>query len=200
MFTWRDIVKNKKISAYYLKNIKKLINNSILNKELLKNKIIMYLIFHRLIDNKYINKLIQKLKKNNNMELINQNEISECLKKTSLVVTDFSSIIFDVMYRRKPFVIYIPDADDPEIINIYKSDYYGLIKSMKNGTIVFENKYTNLNETINKIIYYINNKFNLEPKLENFYDSFGFKNGNNINIFIEYRKYNCLKINLIIII
>ena len=188
MFTWRDIVKNKKISAYYLKNIKKLINNSILNKELLKNKIIMYLIFHRLIDNKYINKLIQKLKKNNNMELINQNEISECLKKTSLVVTDFSSIIFDVMYRRKPFVIYIPDADDPEIINIYKSDYYGLIKSMKNGTIVFENKYTNLNETINKIIYYINNKFNLEPKLENFYDSFGFKNGNNINIFIEYLK------------
>ena len=93
------------------------------------------------------------------------------------------------MYRRKPFVIYIPDANDPEIINIYKSPYYELIKSMKNGTIVFENKYFNLDEAINKIIYYINNNFNIEPKLEKFYDSFGFKIGNNINKFIDYLKY-----------
>ena len=122
------------------------------------------------------------------MQIIEQNDISECLKKTSLVVTDFSSVIFDLMYRRKPFVIYIPDANDPEIVNIYKPDYYELINSMKNGTINFENKYFNLNETINKIIYYINNNFNLDPKLENFYDSFGFKNGSNINKFIEYLK------------
>ena len=189
MFTWRDILKNKQISNDYLKNIKKLITNNFLNKELKKNKVTIYLIFHRLIDNKYINKFIKISKRNNNIEFINQNEISECLKKTSLVVTDFSSIIFDLMYRRKPFVIYIPDANDPEIINIYKSPYYELIKSMKNGTIVFENKYFNLDEAINKIIYYINNNFNIEPKLEKFYDSFGFKIGNNINKFIDYLKY-----------
>ena len=188
MFTWRDILKKKRISSDYFKNIKKLITNKILNKELKKNNIIIYLIFHRLIDDKYINKFIKNLKGKNNIEFINQNEISECLKKTSLVVTDFSSIIFDLMYRRKPFVIYIPDANDPEIINIYKSDYYELIKSMKNDTIIFENKFYNLNETINKIIYYINNNFNIEPRLEKFYDSFGFKIGNNINKFINYLK------------
>ena len=153
MFTWRNILKNKQISSDYFRNIKKLINNSILNRELKNNKIIMYSIFHRLIDDKSINKLKNKLKKNNNIEFINQNEISQCLRRSSLVVTDFSSIIFDFMYRRKPFVIYIPDANDPEIINIYKPDYYELIKSMKNGTIFFENKYFNLNQTINKIIY-----------------------------------------------
>ena len=188
MFTWRNILKNKHISSDYISNIKKLINNNILNRELKINKIIMYSIFHRLIDDKSINKLKNKLKKNDNIEFINQNEISECLRKTSLVVTDFSSIIFDLMYRRKPFVIYIPDANDPEIINIYKPDYYELIKSMKNGTIYFENKYFNINETINKIIYYINNNFNLDSKLEKFYDEFGFKSGNNINKFIEYLK------------
>ena len=186
MFTWRNILKNKQISSDYFRNIKKLINNSILNRELKNNKIIMYSIFHRLIDDKSINKLKNKLKKNNNIEFINQNEISQCLRRSSLVVTDFSSIIFDFMYRRKPFVIYIPDANDPEIINIYKPDYYELIKSMKNGTIFFENKYFNLNQTINKIIYYIYNNFNLEPKLEKFYDNFGFKSGNNINKFIKY--------------
>ena len=37
-------------------------------------------------------------------------------------------------------------------------------------------------------IDYINNNFTIEPYLERFYDSFGFKNGNNINIFIDYLK------------
>ena len=189
MFTWRNILKNKQISSDYFKNIKKLLYNKILNKELKKSNIIIYLIFHRLIDKKYINSFFKKINKNKNIEFINQNEISECLKKTSLVVTDFSSIIFDLMYRRKPFVIYIPDANDPKIINIYKSEYYDLIKSMKNGTIMFENKYLNLDEAVNKIIYYINNNFTIEPKLEKFYDSFGLKNGNNINKFIDYLKF-----------
>ena len=186
MFTWRVILKNKKLSSYYLKNIKRLIINPILNFELKKNNIILYLCFHRLIDHKYISQYKKISKKNKIIELINQNEISQCLKKTNLVVTDFSSIIFDLMYRRKPFIIYIPDANDSEIINIYKYYYYELIESMKNGTIYFENKYFNLDEVINKIIYYINNNFNLEPKLSKFYDSLGFKIGSNINNFIYY--------------
>lgn len=60
---------------------------------------------------------------------------------------------------------------------------------MKNGTIEFENKYFEINETINKIIYYINNNFKLEPKLEDFYDSFNIKKTNSINQFINYLKH-----------
>ena len=59
---------------------------------------------------------------------------------------------------------------------------------MKNGTIEFENKYFEINETINKIIYYINKNFKLEPKLEDFYNSFQLKNMDNINNFINYLK------------
>ena len=40
-----------------------------------------------------------------------------------------------------PFIMYIPDAIDPEIKNVYESKYYELINSLKNGTIIFENKY-----------------------------------------------------------
>ena len=61
-----------------------------------------------------------------------------------------------------------------------------MINSFKNGTIKFENIYLNINEAINKIIYYINNDFQIEPKLVKFYDSFGLKKGNNINKFINY--------------
>ena len=103
-------------------------------------------------------------------------------------MSDFSSIIFDLIYRKKPFIIYIPDANDPEIKNLYKKNYYELIESMKNGSIEFENKYFEINETVNKIIYYINNNFKLEPKLEDFYKSFQLKNIDFINKFINYLK------------
>ena len=59
---------------------------------------------------------------------------------------------------------------------------------MKNGTIPFENVYFNIKETVDKIIYYIHNKFHLEEKLEIFYDSFSFKKGNNIEKFVDYLK------------
>ena len=180
MFTWRDIKKNKKISTFYFKNILNLINNNQLENALNKNNINLYFTLHhklRLFKN--------KLKINKNIKYIEENEISLCLEKIDLVVSDFSSIIFDIIYRRKPYIIYIPDGNDPKIFNNYKKNYYELIESIKNGTIYFENKYFELNETISKIIYYINNNFNLEPKLEKFYDTFKLKKGIIMNEFIN---------------
>ena len=114
-----------------------------------------------MIDKEY-KKKYQLLSKNTTyIKFINQNEISEFLAKTNLIVTDFSSIVFDIMYRRKPFIIYVPDSNDPKIKDIYTNDYYELIESMNNGTIYFENKFFNIDEAINKIIYYINNNFTI---------------------------------------
>ena len=186
MFTWRETLKKKHISPYYLNNIANLIKNDFLGKEMNKNNITLYLSLHRLIYKEY-EKIFQTLsKKTTYIKLINQNEISECLSKTNLIVTDFSSIVFDIMYRRKPFIIYIPDSKDPKIKDIYTRDYYDLIESMNNGTIYFENIFFNINQTINKIIYYLNNNFTIETNLIKFYDSFQFKSENNINKFINY--------------
>ena len=127
-------------------------------------------------------------KNNNYIIMINQKQISECLAKTNLVVSDFSSIIFDLMYRRKPIIIFIPDANDPYIKYNYKKNYFELITYLKNQTIYFENKYFTIEETVNKIVYYINHNFNLDIKLKKFYKSFGFKIGNNIDKFIQYLK------------
>lgn len=188
MFTWRNIKKNRQISSYYLNNITDLINNKNLNQVLVKKKIKLYISFHRLIEEKYIKNYKNAYSRRKYIQFIEQNKILECISKTSLVVSDFSSIIFDLMYRRKPYIIYVPDANDPNIKDIYKKDYYELIESMINGSISFENKFFNINETVNKIIYYINNNFNLDVKLEKFYDSFGFKKGYYINKFIYYLK------------
>ena len=160
MFTWRKIIKRKSISKLYKENLIKLISNNKLNKVLKLNNTLMYLCFHRLIDIRIVNNIRYKIKNLKYIKNIDQNQISECLSKTSLVVTDFSSIIFDLMYRRKPFIIYIPDVYESNLKNIYENDYYELIQSMKNGTIFFENKYFNINQTVNKIIYYINKFIN----------------------------------------
>ena len=187
MFTWRDIRKKKKISSDYFKNIINLIENRILYEFLEKNNIILYFTLHHLLKD-YIDIYKQKYKNNKYIQYIFDNDISKCLSRTSLIVSDFSSIIFDQIYRRKPFVIYVPDANDPEIQNIYTKNYFELIQSMKNGSIEFENKYFELNETVNKIVFYINNKFNLDDKLILFYDSFHLKKKNQTNSFINYLK------------
>ena len=188
MFTWRSIRIDKQISSYYHQNISNLLNNKDLNKELEKNNITLYFTLHRFMVQKYKDIYTRITKTNKNIKYIKQTQISECLAKTNLIVSDFSSVVFDVMYRRKPVIIYIPDADEPNMKEIYKIRYYRLIKRMKNDKIKFFNKFFNLNNVVKKIIYYINNNFTLETKLKKFYDSFEFKIGNNINKFVKYLK------------
>ena len=102
MFTWRQININQKISKYYLKNIFRLINNPKLNKILSKNNIIFYYSLHHMIE-KY-----QKIfKLNKIVSYINQEDIMECLSKSNIIISDFSSIIFDAIVMEKPYIIFI---------------------------------------------------------------------------------------------
>ena len=181
MFTWRHFKKDKYLSNYYFKNILNLINNELLNAVLKTNKIKLYFSLHHKL-NKYKN----LFKNSKYINFLEDNKISQCLSQINLVITDFSSIIFDIIYRRKPFILYIPDANDPDIENIYDKNYFELIKSLKNGTLFFQNLLFELNEIIQKIIYYININFDLDNNLIKFYDSFEFKKGNNTDNFINY--------------
>jgi CDP-glycerol glycerophosphotransferase (TagB/SpsB family) len=181
MFTWRKIRKNKGISNLYFQNIFKLIKDKMLNDLLKENNIILYFTLHH-----KLNQFKEIFLLNKNIKFIEENDVFECLSKTNLVISDFSSIIFDIMYRRKPYIIYIPDLYDPEIKLRYDDNYYQLIESFKNGTIIFENKMFTVEQAVNKIKYYIQNNFRLDSRLELFYDSFDLKIGNNTNKFISY--------------
>ena len=183
MFTWRNIKKYKNISPYYFKNIFNLINNSELYKNLEIYNTTLYFTLHHNME-----KLNHFLNNKPFIKYIEQEKIVECLTKSDLIITDFSSIIFDIMIRFKPYIIYIPDSEDPKINKIYNKTYFDIINGMKNGTINVKNKFFNLNETINKIIFYIKNNFKLESTLKKFYQSFNFQGGENIKKFIYYLK------------
>jgi CDP-glycerol glycerophosphotransferase (TagB/SpsB family) len=182
MFTWRDINKGHEISKYYLKNIINLINNYTLNIVLKDNNITLYFCLHHMME-KY--KILFNI--NKNIKYINQNQIIECLINSHLFITDFSSVIFDFIFRKKPYIIFIPDSEDLDLQNIYSKSYYDKINYLKNGSF-FENRFIKVKIAVDKIIYYINNNFKLDSEMKDFYQYINLKKGNNINNFINYLK------------
>ena len=171
MFTWRLFKIGKKISAFYLNNTFHLLNNKELNIKLKEKNITLFYTYHHAL------KINQNslFNNNKNIKFINQSLISECLKNSSLLITDFSSIVFDYIYQKKPFILYIPDANDPMIEKNYDKPYFDIINGLKNGSIDFENKFFDLQNAIDKIIFYINNNFKIDKKLKHFFKYFNFK-------------------------
>ena len=173
------------ISDFFINNIVKLFKNKEFNHELNKNNITLYFGLHQNQNQlkSYVSENFKFIK------IIPNKLIPECLIKSNLLITDFSSIIFDFIYQRKPIIIYIPDYEDPKIKDIYTEDYYNLIKNLGNKTIFFENQFYDIKSVINKIIFYIQNDFKLDEKLEIFYKSFGLNcKKNNTETFIDYIK------------
>jgi len=169
MFTWRELKTNGTISNYYIKNIIKLVKKKKLIKNLLKHNITLYFsLHHKMLQYKNI------FEKIGNLNFIEENNIGECLSKTKLVISDYSSIIFDMIYQRKPYIIYIPDAKDNEIKENYLDISYNIIKQFKYNEFKFENVFLDIRATINKIIYYIDNNFKLDRNLRKFYNTFNF--------------------------
>jgi len=149
MFTWRSLKRRKKISQHYIKNSILLLNDSNLKKTMNQYNITLYFAFHRFILNKFKKKYSRMFSRNKYINYIDQNDISDCLSKASLVVSYFSSIIFDFIYRRKPFIIYIPDVMILTLQIFIRKIIIKLIESLKNGTIYFENKLM-LNQLLKK--------------------------------------------------
>ena len=171
MFTWRLLKNGKKISALYLNNTFNFLNNEKLNLKLKEKNITLFFTYHHALKGN------KKLDINNNINIrfIDQSVISEYLKNSNLIITDFSSIVFDNIYQKKPFILYIPDGNDPMIEKIYINHYFDIINGLKNGSIYFENIFFDMTKAIDKIIFYINNGFKIDKKLKYFFNYFNFK-------------------------
>ena len=190
MFAFRELEKEKEVSNDYVEGICNILNSQDLHYRLKKYNITLYFAVHyttKMIVRTEFKKIINKYPF---LQYVSEHKnISNILKQTNLVVTDFSSIIFDMIYRNKPYIMYIPERNLTEIQEIYKENYFLVLQSLINGTFPFENQYYTAEEAIKKIIHYIRHNFELEPNLKQFYDSFAFNHENNTtNKFIEYIK------------
>lgn len=82
---------------------------------------------------------------------------SDMFNKLSLLVTDYSSIMFDVAYIKKPIIFYQFDKD-MYFSKHYKPGYFSYEKDGF-GEVILKDK-----EIIEKIIYYFDNNFELEDE------------------------------------
>jgi len=188
MFTWRNNKKgfNINISPFYHENISGILENELLNEALERKNITLYFSLHRYINKRFRERYENIIKEKKQIKFIKQGDIAQCLAITKLVITDFSSIIFDLMYRRKPFILFVPDGNDPKIKDIYTDDYIKLINDMNQNKFKVENLFFTVREIVDKMISYINNNFALDEKLVKYFEIFGLKKGNNIDTFINY--------------
>ena len=92
------------------------------------------------------------------------------------------------MVQKKPLILFIPDGGEPNLQDIYITDYYETITKIKNGDIYLNEVFFFFYYTLNKIIYYIKNDFALESEQLKFFEQFNFKNFGNTNKFINYIK------------
>lgn len=130
-----------------------------------KNNINVKLVLHQ-----EINKFRDKITSNSKRIQIYRNgnvDYSQLLLNCIMLITDFSSVFFDVAYMKKPVVYF--QFDKKEFRKKHLQEGYFSYEKDGFGEI-FENE----NDVVNKIIEYKNNNFRMEEKylqrVENFFE------------------------------
>lgn len=152
-FTWRlsfGTIDYKK-SLYYQK-INSLLKNESFQSLLKENKINLKIAIHHSMKIDYDNVL-----------LVNSREINSVIKKSDLLITDYSSVWGDFFFLNKPVIFYRPDIDDKQLISRDREDIEFALKS---DDLLFNITSSEL-ELITNIQKYINNNFSLEPDFIN---------------------------------
>ena len=163
MPTWENnlSIKNFKISKYF-KNIDFFLKSWKLNYFLEKNNFKLNYIPHHMI--------IKFLKnynfKSKNINILKINNISDLIKKSSILITNYSSIFFDFAYLKKPIIYWHFNTHQyKENFNYEKEWFWKITKNIneiiieleniKNNYYQIEKKYKN---RIEKFFYKIDNK------------------------------------------
>ena len=161
-FTYRSYENEIYQKSLFKKNLEKLFKDQTLISFLEKNKIDLIYIPH------HYDILRQRPFDANNFHYIKyktQKDLSHFVEQCSLCVTDFSSISFDFMFQNKPTLFYLIDLNDT--IDFFEKQYM----TIKNETFYFRNVFTEQQSLIEKIKYYINNKFIIDNELKSNYES-----------------------------
>ena len=147
MPTYRNKVSNE---SKYFKKWNSLLNNDMLIKYIEENNINIY-VYPHIKMHKYIDNFKTK---SNNIIIVNDN-ITDLLKRCSLLVTDYSSVYMDFAYMNKPVIYYQFDYNDYRK-EMYPEGYYRYSKDAF-GKIVFDEE-----DLVKKIIAYINLDYRME--------------------------------------
>ncbi|MGY3416634.1 CDP-glycerol glycerophosphotransferase (TagB/SpsB family)/GT2 family glycosyltransferase [Bacillus mycoides] len=119
-FTWRKNIQNldQLMESKYFKTIQSLLNNSKFIDVLEMNDIILDVCLHprtcQLLE-KDTSGIVESLKTSSNIEIHNFNKVDvrELIERSSMMLTDYSSISFDFVYLEKPIINYLFQNNTP---------------------------------------------------------------------------------------
>ena len=159
MPTWRRYLSDLDFTdTEYFKSLDSLLSNEKLMKYTQENNVKIKIAFHH--------ELVRRINQTDGIQFINKNinildttDISEQIPKTSLFITDFSSIAFDFMYLDIPVIFYRFDAD----LNKKTKEYESIDYAMSKDKYLYNCCYSE-EDTVKTIIKYIQNGFILEDE------------------------------------
>ncbi|RDU22099.1 CDP-glycerol glycerophosphotransferase family protein [Anaerosacchariphilus polymeriproducens] len=186
MPTWRSWIEEVEdevfVQSDYFKNYTDLLNNQKLMNSLKKNKIRLVFYIHPKFRD-----YMENFKVNNpNVTLIpfGQEPLNELMMKCSLLITDYSSVAWDVYYLEKPVVFYQFDYEKYEITH---GSYMDMTKEL------FGERVTKADELIQVLNDYIENNFKEKDKYREMRDSFfAYRDNYNSKRIYEYLKRKVL--------
>lgn len=165
MLTWRHFNPLLFEESLYKKNLLSLLNNKDLQECLQVNNVTVYFAQHHALS---ANCGIDFQPEFENIKLVDMQNISTYIKHCSCLVTDFSSVAFDFMFQNKPVVFYILDKGDSHLKPFEQDD----IERMNYKQYIMPNILFDEDSVVEKIKYYVENNFELEPITKQKYDKF----------------------------
>lgn len=177
MPTWRRYLSNVSNEEFknsdYFKRWFSILNNTALKKMCAENN--LKILFYLHLSLQPFSELFSELK---DISVIKYGEdtVQELLKRSAILMTDYSSVFFDCLYMNKDVVLYQFDIDE------FKQGHYeeGYFDKLDKNIISTETTEANIIKKLNEKIVY-QNKNNSERKKNYSNKFFGIKDKNNCN-------------------
>lgn len=177
--TWRKWIHTQEEFDKFMLNYYKIIQDKTLIECLEKNNVQLKMVLHKNMKKFKLNDSITNISQNITINHNEEVDIQELLNITDLMITDYSSIFFDIAYRKRPIIYYQFDTKAyrenqlPEGYFSYKRDGFGDVLE-------------DVNIVVNKIKYYVENNFKIEDiyssRMDNFFE---IKDKNNCKRILE---------------
>jgi len=159
MPTWRnwldDVPDEKFIRSDYFINYSNLLNSDRFQRMLLTNNITLNFYIHP----KFMQYIDQFVSKCPNINIIRFGElpVNKLLMRSRLLITDYSSVSWDMYYMGKPVIFFQFDIDK---YNFYHGSYLDMDKDL------FGDRVFTIDELINVLKEYIGNEFKAKPEFQ----------------------------------
>lgn len=160
-FTYRSFQNSVYQKSLFKKNLYKFLGDQFLGSFLESKNIDLIFIQHHhdVLRERIIEKNLFP-----NIKFKKQKNLAYYIEQCSLLITDFSSISFDFMFQNKPVLFYHLDKNDK-----IEFEEKSFMRIDNENSIYFNNTFSEHEDLINKIKYYVNRNYILEEGLSEKY-------------------------------